>query len=97
MIINQEAQKSAQKMPASAEFLAFYPNPNIGNNQEIIAPKEPSLSRQEILSEYSNKFKTSKQFQFRNSFTSAGSFQPTNNLPTITYIGSIYKKLREIH
>ena len=75
----------------------FYNNNNhITNNNYINANQEelnnnvqpPQMSRQDIISEYSNKFKASMQFQFRNSFTSAGSFQPTNNLPTITYVGS---------
>lgn len=61
-------------------------NENINNINENTDSK--AMSRQEILSEYSNKFKNSMQFQFRNSFASAGSFQPTHNLPTITYVGS---------
>lgn len=70
------------------------PNPTSmsGMRGNFSAPKEKNevetMSRQEILSEYSNKFKNSMQFQFRNSFASAGSFQPTHNLPTITYVGS---------
>lgn len=71
------------------------PNPTTMSSMRgnFTAPKEnnevvDTMSRQEILSEYSNKFKNSMQFQFRNSFASAGSFQPTHNLPTITYVGS---------
>lgn len=63
-------------------------NENINNICENNDNK--TMSRQEILSEYSNKFKNSMQYQFRNSFASAGSFQPTHNLPTITYVGSLY-------
>ena len=97
MQINLEAQKNIQQLNQPSEFGRINPNtaPNNTNypSQEVRGnfndnPAARSETRQEILSEYSNKFKSSMQYQFRNSFTSAGSFQPKNNLPTITYIGS---------
>lgn len=103
MHINLETQKNMQQMPNQQQPMEYnaniYQNNQINNyppNQKeegrtgnfLDNPLGRSETRQEILSEYSNKFKNSMQFQFRNSFTSAGSFQPKNNLPTITYIGS---------
>ena len=101
MQINMEAQKNIQPMPNQPmEYANIYQNNQINNyppNQErtgnfLDNPLGRTETRQEILSEYSSKFKNSMQFQFRNSFTSAGSFQPKNNLPTITYIGSKFIK-----
>ncbi len=59
--------------------------------QEVLIP--PISNRSSILDEYSNRFKSTLQMQFRSNFASAGSFQAASSLPTITYVGS---KLRII-
>ena len=87
---NQIAQNTNQNIKISSGN--YNTTENEIKTQEPIKTIEP-LSRQEILSEYSGKFKASMQFQFRNSFTSAGAFQPTNNLPTITYVGSSFIRI----
>lgn len=91
MEINWEGQKAAQNLIISNQIVDWPAHLKLQNQRENNSNDEiteQSMSRQDILSEYSNKFKSSMQFQFRNSFASAGSFQPTHNLPTITYIGS---------
>ncbi len=85
---NQDFNQNNQNISiSSGNFNNTNENNEMKTQETIINTQEP-LSRQEILSEYASKFKASMQYQFRNSFSSAGAFQPTHNLPTITYIGS---------
>lgn len=61
------------------------PAPNKCENEQILIP-----TREDIREKYTNSIKNTMQMQFRSNFTSAGSFQVTKTVSTVSFIGSKY-------